>query len=290
MPSSAVIEYATEGGPLIIGDVEHVQHWTGSHDNGSGIRVVYGGIGLEKFPKALAQTTKVGGKREKKFKTADEASAFEAEVLKRFLARHPGARRPSRYPDYSRWYVGTEENGVFPADQGVFWIERFFTSDYSAMTRKLKTELAELRFSRKHAATALFAALEGSGPGEIARSGDALVIARVVTTDGEPKGLVESLAKVTRPKALGTTQLSGNVVVFHAALSGADVSRATWKTASLVDGFAGTSGSLGPLQAPDQSKPGGAFARIEPGAYSYGVSRDHEVAGSSFDALWLWTK
>ena len=290
MPLSAALEYATEDGPLIIGGVEHVQHWTGCHDNGSGITVAYGGIGLEKFPKALAQTTKVGGKREKKFKTADEASAFEAELLAKFLARHPGARRPSRYPDYCRWYVGTEDNGVYPESQAVFEIDRRFTSDYSAMLKKLKTEIAEIPFSKKHKATALFAGLEGSGPGEIASSSDAIVVARAVTTDREPKHLIASLAKVKRPKALGTTKLSGNVVIFHAALAGADVARVTWKTAALVEGFATTTPALGPLRAPDQSKPGGAFVRTQLGTYSYGISRDHEAGGTSFDALWLWKK
>lgn len=292
MPFSTAIEYASEGTPMIVGDVEHVQHWTGRRDNGGGVTIVYAGIGVEKFLKPIAQTTKVGGKREKKLKTAAEADAFEAELLALFLARHPTAKRPSRYPAYSRWYVGTEQNGVYPSGDAVFEIERRFTSDFSAMTKKLKGDVAAIEFNKKHKAKALFVGLQSAGPGEIANTvaGDALVIACVLTTDGEPKNLVASLEQARRPKVLGTTELGGDVVVYDASFSGAELAHNTWSTASLVGGFeraAGTAG-LGPLRIPDQSKAGGAFLRVKPGAYSYGITRNHAVKGVVFDAFWLW--
>jgi len=292
MPFYPAIEFATEGAPLVVGDVEHVQHWTGRHENGGGITIIYGGIGLEKFPKELAQTAKVGGKREKKFKTAEEADRFEAELLRAFLARHPTAKRPSRYPAYSRWFVGTENNGVYAASEAVFEIDRKFTSDLSAMTKKLKGDLAAMEFNKKHGARALFVGLQGAGPGEIASSveGDVLVIACVLTSDGPPKGLVASLGTAKRPKVLGSMELFGNIVVYPAAFSGAELAQHSWKMTGIEDGFAQASSgvAIGPLHVPDQSKPGGAFLVVQPGTYSYGISRNHAMKGGLFDAIWLW--
>ncbi len=290
MSFSPAIEFATEGAPLMVGDVEHVQHWTGRHDNGGGVTILYGGIGLEKFPKELAQTAKVGGKREKKLKTTEEADRFEADLLRAFLARHPTAKRPSRYPAYSRWFVGTEHNGVYAAGDAVFEIDRKFTSDLSAMTKRLKGDLAAVEFNKKHGARALFVGLQGAGPGEIANTveGDALVIACVLTSDGTPKGLVSSLGTPKRPKVLGSIELHGNLVVYPAAFSGPELAQHSWKTGSIVEGFEQNGAAIGPLHVPDQSKPGGAFARLLPGAYSYGISRNHATKGGLFDAIWLW--
>ncbi|CAN5756949.1 hypothetical protein BH11MYX3_BH11MYX3_46220 [soil metagenome] len=290
MPFSPAIEYASEGAPLIVGDVEHVQHWTGRRDNGGGVTIVYGGIGLEKFPKPIAQTAKVGGKREKKLKTAAEADAFEAELLALFLARHPTAKRPSKYPAYSRWYVGTEHNGVYPSGDAVFEIDRRFTSDFSAMTKRLKGDAAAIEFNKKVGAKALFLGLQSNGPGEIANTveGNTIVIACVLTADGEPKNLVSSLEKARMPKVLGTTELAGNVVVYDSSFSGAELAQHCWSTASLVDGFERATGALGPLRIPEQSKAGGAFLRVRPGTYNYGITRNHAVKGVVFDAFWLW--
>jgi len=290
MSFSPAIEFATEGAPLVVGDVEHVQHWTGRHDNGGGITIIYGGIGLEKFPKELAQTAKVGGKREKKFKSTEEADRFEAELMRAFLARHPTAKRPSRYPAYSRWFVGTENNGIYAASEAVFEIDRKFTSDLSAMTKRLKGDLAAIEFNKKHGAKALFVGLQGAGPGEIANTeeGDVLVIACVLTSDGAPKGLVASLGTPKRPKVLGSIELQGNLVVYPAAFSGLELAQHSWKTAAIVDAFSQNTAALGPLHVPDQSKPGGAFVRLQPGAYSYGISRNHATKGVLFDAIWLW--
>lgn len=292
MPFSSAIEYSSEGAPLIVGDVEHVQHWTGRRDNGGGVTIVYGGIGVEKFPKAIAQTTKIGGKREKKLKTAAEADAFEAELLALFSRVHPTAKRPSKFPAYSRWYVGTEHNGVYASSDAVFEIERRFSSDFSAMTKRLKGEVAAIEFNKQRGAKALFVGLQGAGRGEIANTvaGDTIVIASVLTTDGEPKNLVASLEQARRPKVLGTTTVGGNMVVYDSSFSGTELAHNTWSTAALVDGFERAAGSaiLGPLRIPDQSKPAGAFLRVKPGTYSYGITRNHAVKGVVFDAFWLW--
>lgn len=253
---------ATERTPLLIASPERAQHWRGRLDDGTGITIEYGGKGVEKLPARFAQGKKPG-RRAVKLKTAAEADAFERELLAHFLELHPNAKRPSRYPEYPRWYVGTESNGVYDNADFAFGIERRFASHYAAMTKQLG-DASVITFDKKKKASALFFDFE-SGAGEIAKVGDAIAIAR-----GTSVG-----SKVPK-RAAGTIDLSTHVVVFSAAFAAEEVARGNWGIASLVEGVKRGDGAL---KAPDQRAAGGACFSMTAGSFKFAVERD---------VLWLW--
>jgi|RhiMethySRZTD1v2_1073278.scaffolds.fasta_scaffold18837_5 hypothetical protein len=69
MKSEIVLEYSSEGAPLVIADVASALHWGGSEYDGAGVIVEYMARGL---PREL-MATKKPGMQAKKFKALAEA-------------------------------------------------------------------------------------------------------------------------------------------------------------------------------------------------------------------------
>jgi hypothetical protein len=96
------LAYATEGAPLLIADLPSAALWRGGEDDGRGCVVEYMGHGSADLPKDIAAKP---GRISRKFKSLDEARAFEQYVIAEFLKLHPTAARPAKYPDYPGFSV-----------------------------------------------------------------------------------------------------------------------------------------------------------------------------------------
>jgi hypothetical protein len=279
MKSAWSIEFATEGGPMLVADATHARHWRGGEDDGSGVVVTFWAEGLAKLPKKFSQAklkTKQGRAREVKLATSEEAAAFEEELLALLSKLHPGAARPPQYPNYSVWY-----RGDFMNDEKVFGIEKTFTSAYAAMLKKLKGDVASIVIDKKTKSKALFFEMEGGGRGRIAYDPrtHTLVVAKVTVIGDKAEDVLER-----RVEATGSVVLGENVVAFDSALSAAKVASNNWKTTDLATGVARAlaTDQHGSIRAPDQAAPIGAFLRVAPGPYRYGITRD------GHRALSLW--
>jgi hypothetical protein len=285
MTFSGSVKYSTEGAPMFIGDVGNAQHWNGRKDDGSGIIVQYWGSRVETLPKEFAQTKKPGGKRRKKFANADDAAAFERELLKHLMRLYPGAAKDPKIPDYPFYFVD---------DERVFGIERQFTSALASVLKKLKGDIAIIVFDKKHKAQALFFDMEGGGPGVIATdpSSSAFVVAKITTGNDDDGHLLRTLERtsLTKLKPKGQIKLSDRVVIFDSAFAAADLALLNWGTRDIGVGVeqALRSTSLGPIRVPDQQPAGGAFLLVQPDSYHYAVVGNDRAGSATYNALWLW--
>ena len=285
---SNIVKYSTEGAPMLVGDVASSQHWRGRNHDENGIVVEYGGRGVDKLPKEFAQTKKPTGKRQKAFTELAAAEAFEDALLQQFKRLHPKAAKHPQYPGHPMYYV----DGV-----GVFGIERQFTSALAGVLKKLKGDVSSITFDKKNKAQSLFYDMEGAGPGLIAMdtNSSALVVAKVVTADKEDdKSLIAALERtdLKKVKPLGQVKVGDALVAFESGHDASALAEQNWGISSLADGIQRglKSSAHGALKVPDQRPAVGAFFRIKPGSYNYGVIRGERAGGVTYNALWLWPK
>jgi hypothetical protein len=281
MSLKVVCEYASEGAPLLVADVESAALWRGTEDDGSGVVVEYGCGDQGKLPQELLQTKKQGA-QSKKFKTLAEARTFADKFIAACKAVHPTAAPLPRYPDRPFYYIGSEN---------IFSVELHYTSAFDAMLKRLKKDVQSLVIDTKRKASALFFDQQGGGPGVIAidRESNCLVVTKF-DHQPPPTGNVEEALRVLKPApSKETLGLSGKLVIFDAAHSATELSLVNWQSGdfsrSAQAAFA--KAESGPLSARDQRAPCGAFAHLAKGKYAASHKADVDVAGASARVLWV---
>src|SRR4051794_14134379 len=103
MHARLVIEYATDGAPLLIADLPSAAQWRGREDDHCGVVVEFMGAGVEKLPRELLRTP-YRGRQVRKLASLEEARAFEEKVLAAFQKLHPAA--PRHAPQQPAYHEG----------------------------------------------------------------------------------------------------------------------------------------------------------------------------------------
>jgi hypothetical protein len=278
MNPTLVVEYATEGSPMLIADAKSAVHWRGGDDDGSGVVVEYMGEKVETLPRELLQTAKPG-RQMKKFADLAEARAFESKLLAALHKLHPDAARHPRYPDQPAYYRGAER---------VYSVEIKFTSMLDAVLKSLKSDVQVAVFDKKRKAQGIFVQQEG-GRGLIVADAKALVVARFHYQAPEDKDTaMTELLSLEAPRSKTKVALDGRLFVFESALSERDVATVNWQRPSLAEAigpaFDGKEG--GPLRAADQQLAAGAFVRLPAGEYALSYDDDADAAGGA-SVVWL---
>lgn len=280
MDPTLIVEYATEGAPMLLADTTSAAHWRGREDDGSGVVVEFMGQGVEKLPKEMLQTSKPG-RQVKKFKSLEGAREFEKKVIDALKQMHPKAAKHPRFPDQPAYYDGPTR---------VFSVETKFTSMLDTVLQTLKADVQVLVFDKKRRAEALFIQQRGGGRGLIvADLKVGIIIAKF--HHGAPDDLTavsETLVGIRVPKAKAKMALDGRLFVFDSGQSQHGIGETNWQRPSLGDAvgppFDRQDG--GPLRIPGQQTPGGAFVRLPAGDYGVSYDETSDVAGGA-NVTWL---
>lgn len=281
MEPSLVVEYATEGAPLLVTDVRSAAHWRGREDDGSGVVVEFMGQGVETLPKALLQTAKPG-RQIKKFGNLAEAREFEDRVLAALKKLHPEAAKHPRFPNQPAYYVGSAR---------VFSVETKFTSMFDSILKGLKSDVQAVVFDKKNKGQGIFMQQQGGGRGLIVADPKKgrLIIAKLhhgAPDDSARAG--EELAGLVPPKSKTKVALDGRLLVFDAAQSQRDVAEVNWRRGTLdeVAGEIFARDGFGALRIRGQQAAGGAFLTTLAGDYAVSYKEDSDAVGGA-NVLWL---
>ena len=264
MAFELVGRFAVEGGPLFVGDVSAAAHWTGTQPQPP-LVVAFGGASSARLPEKLRPDAGKFG-QERKFTDVAAARAFADEVIAAFKALHPKAARPERWPDYPAFYEG---------EQRIFTVEIQASSAYRKLTKKLKGGALAKVLDRGKKASALFVDNE-AGRGLIAVDRARRVIAIVGALsakdgdndddgddDAATDGILAHLAQLSPGEPTAKIALAGDVALFSAAFSGADMLETNPTLAQPLDKTAAMT-----LKAGLQSTPVGARFAIPAGLFS----------------------
>jgi hypothetical protein len=291
-----MLEYQSDGAPLLIADVDAFALWTGTEHDGSEITVEYMSDPFEALPGEF-KTTTAPGMQVRKFATVDEAEAFERKLFAVLIRLHPEVADPPEYPDASHSYIGEAD------DDRRFSMERAQGSMFNTFVLEKNPETVKLgTFEKKNKAKGiLLGQLNGGGGGFILADGSAGTIVIAVPHDdtGETakvKKLLPMLrdskartkAKAER-KGKGTISLGGRVIIYDSGFSHREVAKLNWKKRSFLEGAtaAFAESGNGPLKYADSDLPGGAFLSVPGGDYAVYYQEEANVGGSTLQVLWL---
>src|SRR5262245_9521618 len=130
MNSPLIMEYRSEGGPMLVADLAAASEWTGMDDDGSGVTVEYMNDPIDALP-AEDQLVKKGGMQLKKFRTLSEAHEFQKKLLPIMLKLHRKLDDRPTFPNPMGSYIG-ETDG-----ERMFSLECLYASLYSVVLEKL---------------------------------------------------------------------------------------------------------------------------------------------------------
>lgn len=294
MGSPFIMEYRSEGGPMLVADLPAATQWTGMDDDGSGVTVEYMNDPVDALP-AEYQLVKKGGMQRKKFRTLPEAHEFQKKLLPILLKLHRKLDDRPTFPSPTGSYIG-ETDG-----ERVFSIECIYASLYSVVLEKLGDGATVVPFDKKKKTKGVFFEQADAGPGIIVVDADRNTVVIAKPHDGsvmkkgieavgrEVAALADPKARAkAQGKATGKLELDGHIVVFPAALSHRLIVTGSGKGATLADAaplFDGKAAS-GPLRIPEQKAPGGAYASLKAGQYTAYYYYDVDVAGGAA-VMWL---
>ena len=293
MKTPVVIEYGTEGAPLLIADAKAWAQWTGVEHDGSPITVQYMSKTFAELP-AEFKVTAAPGMQNKKFSTVAEAEAFERKLLPVLIKMHPEVAPPPHYPDPKPTYigqVGRDRRYSMEREQGSMF--RTF-----ALESKYKNSVSLVTFHKASKSKGCLLSTYGSS-GTVLADAEAGIVAIAVPHDetgntAKVKNLLPTLldTKVrakAKPQAIGKIALDGRVIVYDSSLSHAELANLNWKGQPFLQGVTSAfeKAGNGPLEYPDRREPGGAFLSVAAGNYGAYSNEQLSLGGADLQVLWL---